>query len=98
MTKIRTHKELNVYNLSFEFGMEVFEASTYFPNEETYSLTDQIRRSSMSISGNIAKTFRKRPYPKHFVTKLTDYEGEVAENKVCLDYVFTLSPHCIFAS
>ena len=52
----------------------------------------------MSISWNIAKAFKKWPYPKHFVTKLTDYEGEVAENKVCLDYVFTLSPHCIFAS
>ena len=98
MTRIKTHKELNGYNLSFETGMEVFEASKYFPKEETYSLSDQIRRYSMFISGNIAKTFRKRPYPKHFVTKLTDYEGEVVENKVWLDYVFTLSPHCIFAS
>ncbi len=52
----------------------------------------------MSISGNIAKAFKKWHYPKHFVTKLTDYKCEVTENKVWLDYVFTLSPHCIFNS
>jgi four helix bundle protein len=53
MNKINTHKDLNVYNLSFEAGMEVFEMSKSFPKEETYSLTDQIRRSSRSVSGNI---------------------------------------------
>lgn len=88
MSKIRTHKELNVYNLSFEAGMEVFELSKIFPKSETYSLTDQIRRSSRSVSGNIAEAFRKRRYPKHFISKLTDSEGESAETQVWLDYAF----------
>ena len=57
-----------------------------FPREETYSLTDQIRRSSRSVSGNIAEAFRKRRYPKSFVSKLSDSEGEAAETQVWLDY------------
>jgi four helix bundle protein len=86
MEIIRTHKELKVYQLSFEAGMEVFEISKLFPKEETYSLTDQIRRSSRSVSGNIAEAFRKRRYPKSFVAKLSDSEGEAAETQVWLDY------------
>ena len=77
--KIRTHRELRVFQLSFESGMEVFNLSKSFPKEETYSLTDQIRRSSRSVSGNIAEAFRKRRYPKSFVAKLSDAEGEAAE-------------------
>ena len=57
-----------------------------FPKEETYSLTDQIRRSSRSVSGNLAEAFRKRRYPKHFISKLSDSEGEAAETQVWLDY------------
>lgn len=53
---------------------------------EMYSLTDQIRRSSRSVSGNLAEAFRKRKYPKSFVSKLTDSEGEAAETQVWLDY------------
>jgi four helix bundle protein len=52
--KIKTHRELKVYRLSFEVGMEIFELSKNFPKEETYSLTDQMRRSSRSVSANIA--------------------------------------------
>lgn len=66
--------------------MEVFEITKSFPREETYSLTDQIRRSSRSVSGNIAEAFRKRKYPKSFVSKLSDSEGEAAETQVWLDY------------
>ena len=77
--KIRTHRELRVFQLSFESGMEVFNLSKSFPKEETYSLTDQIRRSSRSVSGNIAEASRKRRYPKSFVAKLSDAEGEAAE-------------------
>jgi four helix bundle protein len=84
--KIRTHKDLKVYQLSFEAGMEVFHVSKVFPKEERYSLTDQIRRSSRSVSGNLAEAFRKRKYPKAFVAKLTDCEGEAAETQVWLDY------------
>jgi len=88
MEKIRTHKDLKVFQLSFELGMEIFNLTKDFPKSETYSLTDQIRRSSRSVSGNIAEAFRKRRYPKHFVSKLTDSEGEAAETQVWLDYAF----------
>jgi len=86
MEKIRTHNDLRVYQISFEAGMEVFELTKSFPKEEKYSLTDQIRRSSRSVSGNLAEAFRKRRYPKHFVSKLSDSEGEAAETQVWLDY------------
>ena len=75
MDRIRTHRDLKVFQLSFEAGMEVFWTSKAFPKEEKYSLTDQIRRSSRSVSGNIAEAFRKRRYPKAFVSKLSDAEG-----------------------
>ncbi len=86
MEKIRTHKDLNVYQLSFEGGMEIFEISKSFPKEEKYSITDQIRRSSRSVTANIAEAFRKRRYPKAFIAKLSDSEGEAAETQVWLDY------------
>lgn len=86
MIKINTHKDLKVYQLSFETGMEIFKLSKGFPTEERYSLTDQIRRSSRSVSGNLAEAWRKRRYPKSFVAKLSDSEGEAAETQVWLDY------------
>jgi len=86
MERIKTHRELKVYQLSFEAGMEIFRNSKSFPKEETYSLTDQIRRSSRSVSGNLAEAFRKRRYIKAFVAKLSDAEGEAAETQVWLDY------------
>jgi len=84
--KIRTHKDLDVYRLSFEAGMEIFVLSKNFPKEEKYSLTDQIRRSSRSVSGNIAEAWRHRRYPKSFISKLSFSEGEAAETQVWLDY------------
>ena len=84
--KIKTHRELKVFQLSFETGMEIFRLTKSFPKEEIYSLTDQIRRSSRSVSGNIAEAFRKRRYPKSFLAKLSDSEGEAAETQVWLDY------------
>jgi four helix bundle protein len=88
MKIIKSHKELEVYQLSFSTGMEIFEMTKSFPKEETYSLTDQIRRSSRSVSGNLAEAFRKRRYPKHFISKLSDSEGEAAETQVWLDYAY----------
>jgi len=64
----------------------IYEFSKEFPKEEKYSLTDQIRRSSRSVSGNIAEAWRKRKYPKSFIAKLSDSEGETAETQVWLDY------------
>ena len=84
MEKIRIHKELKVYKLSFEAGMEVFEFSKKFPSEERFSLTDQVRRSSRADSGIIAEAWRKRRYPKSFVAKLND--AEAVETQVWLDY------------
>jgi len=86
MAEIRRHKDLKVFQLSFEAGMEIFQVTKRFPREETYSLTDQIRRSSRSVSGNIAEAWRKRRYPKSFIAKLNDSEGEAAETQVWLDY------------
>ncbi len=87
--KIRTHKDLDVYKLAFDASMEIFEITKLFPKEELYSLVDQIRRSSRSVSSNIAEAFRKRRYPKAFVSKLSDSGGEAAETQVWLDFSFS---------
>ena len=84
--KIRSHKELDTYKLSFKLAMQIFELTISFPKEEKYSLTDQIRRSSRSVCANLAEAFRKRRYPKYFVSKLSDCEGEAAESQVWLDF------------
>jgi four helix bundle protein len=86
MNKINPHKELKVFQLSFNAAMEIFKMTKDFPKEETYSMTDQIRRSSRSVSANLAESFRKRRYPKHFISKLTDCEAEAAETQVWLDF------------
>lgn len=88
MEIIRTHNDLEVYKLSFEVAMEIYDVSKSFPKEETYSLTDQIRRSSRSVSANISEAFRKRRYPKNFVSKLSDCESEASETQVWLDFAF----------
>lgn len=79
-------KELLAYKKSFELAMEIFELSKTFPKEEKYSLTDQIRRSSRSVSANIAESYRKRRYVNHFISKLTDSDAENSETNVWLDY------------
>jgi four helix bundle protein len=86
MNLIRTHKELEVYKLAFGAAIEIYRISKTFPSEEKYSLTDQVRRSSRSVCANIAEAFRKRRYPKSFVSKLSDSEGEAAETQVWLDF------------
>lgn len=80
------HKDLIVFKKSYAAAMEIYDATKFFPKEETYSLTDQIRRSSRSVCANIAEAFRKRLYPKHFVSKLSDSDGECAETMVHLDF------------
>lgn len=83
---IRSHKELDVYRLAFEAAMRIFEVSKRFPREETYSLTDQIRRASRSVCTNIAEAWRKRRYEAAFVSKLNDAEAEAAETQTWLDF------------
>jgi four helix bundle protein len=87
--KIRSHKELDVYKMSFDSAMRIFDISKRFPKEETYSLTDQIRRSSRSVCGNLAEAFRKRRYPKAFIAKLSDSEGEAAETQTWIDFAYS---------
>ena len=88
MEIIRSHKELIVYQMAFKSSMELFILTKSFPKEEVYSLTSQIRRSSRSVSANLAEAFRKRRYEKAFVSKLSDCEAEAAETQVWLDYSF----------
>ncbi|MBN1650632.1 MAG: four helix bundle protein [Bacteroidales bacterium] len=84
--KIRAHRDLETYKLAFDAAMLIFESTKKFPKEEVYSLTDQIRRSSRSVCANLAEAFRKRKYPKHFISKLSDCEAEAAETQVWLEF------------
>jgi len=79
-------KDLKVYKLAYEAAMKIFEISKSFPKEETYSLTDQIRKSSRSVCANIDEGYRKRIYPKHFTSKISDADGECSETMVWLDF------------
>ncbi len=82
------YQDLLAYKKGFEVAMEIFEVSKSFPKEETYSLTDQIRRSSRSVCANIAESYRKRVYPKHFHSKLTDSDDENSETQTWLEFAF----------
>ncbi len=79
-------QDLFAYQKSVDLAMRIFEITRSFPKEETYSLTSQIRRSSRSVSANIAEAYRKRKYPKHFSSKLTDSDAENSETQVWLEY------------
>ena len=86
MCKISSYKELIVYQKAFNLAMKIFEITKTFPKEEKYSLTDQIRRSSRSLTSCLAESWAKRRYIKSFVNKLTDSLGEGFETEVWLDY------------
>ncbi len=83
---VKYHWQLDVYKLSVDAAMRIFELTKSFPKEEMYSLTDQMRRSSRSVSGQIAEGWRKRKYEASFVSKLNDAEGEAAETQSWLEY------------
>ncbi|MDJ0799416.1 MAG: four helix bundle protein [Calothrix sp. MO_167.B12] len=83
---IKTHEDLEVYQLAFSVAMQIFEISKTFPVEERYSLTDQIRRSSRSVCTNLAEGWRKRRYEAAFIAKLNDCESEAAETQVWLKF------------
>lgn len=80
------YKDLKAFQLAYKLSMEIFKISKSFPKEETFSLTDQIRRSSRSVATNIGEGYRKRVYPKHFSSKMTDADGECTETMIWLDY------------
>ena len=88
MQNIRSYKELRVYQTAMDAAMKIFELSRSFPIEERYSLTDQIRRSFRSVCTNIGEAWRKRRYPAHFVSKMSDSEGEAEETRVWIEIAF----------
>jgi four helix bundle protein len=81
-----TFKDLTVYKKSFELAVEIYNISKKFPAEEMYGLTSQIRRSSRSVSVNLAEGYRKRLYEAHFVSKSSDADMENTETQVWLDF------------
>ena len=90
----KTFKDLTVYQKAFELSMQIFEASKLFPDEERYSLTDQIRRSSRAVCANLAEGYRKRQYQAYFLSKLSDSDMENSETQVWLDFAL----HCSYIS
>lgn len=84
--RINTAKQLEVYKKAYLLAMRVFEVSKRFPSEERYALTGQIRRSSRSVCLNLREAWAKRRYKAHFISKLTDCDGENGETDSSLDF------------
>ena len=82
----RGYRDLKVYQLAYKLAMEIFRRSKTFPEEERYSLTSQIRRSSRSVAANVAEGYRKRQYPNMFLSKMADCDAEATETQVWLDF------------
>ena len=82
----RGFRDLTVYSKAFDMAMEIFEMTKSFPQEEKYELTDQIRRSSRAVCRAIGEGYRKRQYPKHFSSKMSDSDMENTETQVSLDF------------
>ena len=82
----RSFKELAVYHKARKLAREIFKISSRFPREEAFSLTDQWRRAARSIGAQIAESWAKRRYEAHFVSKLTDCDGENSETDSSLDF------------
>jgi len=88
MPGIRSYKELRVYQAAIDAAMLIFEITKRFPLEERFSMVDQMRRASRSVCSNIGEAWRKRRYPAHFRSKLTDSEGEAEETRVWIELAF----------
>lgn len=84
--RINSAKELEVYKKSYMLAMRIFELSKRFPSEEKFALTGQMRRSSRSVCMNLREAWAKRRYEAHFVSKLTDSDGEINETDTALDF------------
>lgn len=82
----KNFKDKKVYKKAIDLSMDIFQISKSFSGEEKYSLTDQIRRSSRSVCANMADAYRKRLYPAHFVSKVSDCDAENSETGVWLDF------------
>src|SRR6476660_10455822 len=86
LKRVNSAKELAVYRLAHELAMMIFETSKRFPPEERFALTTQIRRSSRSVCLNLREAWAKRRYEGHFISKLTDCDGENSETDSSLDF------------
>jgi four helix bundle protein len=84
--RIDSAKDLDVYQTAYELAMKVFELSKGFPPEERFALTSQVRRSSRSVCLNLREAWAKRRYEAHFISKLTDCDGENSETDSSLDF------------
>jgi four helix bundle protein len=84
--RISSVRELEVYKVAFDTAMEIFQVSKSFPQEERYSLTDQMRKSSRSVCTNLSEGWRKRRYKAVFINKLSDAAQEAAETQTWLEF------------
>jgi four helix bundle protein len=84
--RIDSAKDLEVYKKAYSLAMEVYIISKQFPIDERYALIDQLRRSSRSVAMNLREAWAKRRYEAHFISKLTDCDGENAETETSLDF------------
>ncbi|MEI8205483.1 MAG: four helix bundle protein [Kiritimatiellales bacterium] len=84
--QLNSAKDLEVYKKAYAVSMEIFQLSRSWPAEERYSLTDQVRRSSRSVCSNLREAWAKRRYEAHFISKLSDCDGENSETDTWLDY------------
>jgi four helix bundle protein len=84
----KSFRDLIVYQKSRQLAKEIFELTTLFPKEEKFSLIDQVRRSSRSVGAQVAEAWAKRRYEKHFISKLTDSDGEQMETQHWLETAF----------
>jgi four helix bundle protein len=88
---VQSAKELEVYQFAYDLSMRIFTISQNFPPEERYALTSQIRRSSRSVAMNLREAWAKRRYEAHFISKLTDCDGENGETDTSLDFALDCS-------
>jgi four helix bundle protein len=84
--QINSAKDLEVYKKAYAVSMEIFQLSKSWPIEERYSLIDQVRRSTRSVCSNLREAWAKRRYKAHFISKLSDCDGENSETDTWLDY------------
>jgi four helix bundle protein len=92
--QIKSAKELRVYKKAYDLAMKIFFLSKSWPADEKYSLTDQIRRASRSVCANLREAWAKRRYEAHFISKLTDADGENSDTDTWLDYALD----CLYLS
>ena len=84
--KIKSYKDLRVYNNAMEAAMKIFELTRTFPPEEKYSLTDQMRRASRSVCSTIGEAWRKRANQAAFTARLNESESVACESQVWVEF------------